>query len=199
MILKYIFNEILPIVDNLLWRKWNPSTGVILIRVNFNIHNNETPRFLDTKGFGEKQRRHTQSHRNRLCLLLYIHIHRYPSGSSAPAYNSRVYNGNQLRWQTVQTRRNLEISRNIVHRLRFKRCLLSYTSNVRGKGRCRTRVGRNTIVHLINNTFIVVTKFEKEYIEDDIDLSMRGTIVKWRKNKIQEGTREDWDKKNWRN
>lgn len=32
---------------------------------------------MDTKGFGEKQRRHSQSHRNRLCLLPYIHIHRH--------------------------------------------------------------------------------------------------------------------------
>lgn len=101
---------------------------------------------------------------------LYTYTQTYPSGSSAPAYNSRVYNGNQLRWQTVQTRRNLEISRNIVHRLRFKRCLLSYTSNVQGKGRCRTRVG-NTIVHLINNTFNVATKLEKSRI--------------WRKNTMR--------------
>lgn len=98
------------------------------------------------------------------CVSSPLYIYRYPSGSSAPAYNSRVYNAsNQLRWQTVQTRWNLEISRNIVHRLRSKRrLLLSYTSNVEGKDRCRTRVN-NTVVHFINNAFDVARKIEKVY------------------------------------
>lgn len=112
------------------------------------------------------------------CVSSPLYIYRYPSGSSAPAYNSRVYNAsNQLRWQTVQTRWNLEISRNIVHRLRSKRCLLSYTSNVEGKDRCRTRVN-NTVVHFINNTFNVARKIENIYRGYRFIIE---TIVKWRK------------------
>lgn len=101
------------------------------------------------------------------CVSSPLYIYRYPSGSSAPAYNSRVYNAsNQLRWQTVQTRWNLEISRNIVHRLPKDVCFHIHQT---WKGKIGVAQELTIQLFILLTTRSMWQEKSKTYIED-IDL-----------------------------